>query len=777
MQSLTSAGRSLSRAFLPFALCLPASAGVRYVLPTATGTNDGSSWANAHTDLRPALDASQRGDELWVAQGTYVPGPTAAAVDTFQLKSGVALYGGFQGGETARDQRDWIDHATILSGDIGHDDVYGFPVWYQGWNIVTANSAQVVTGSNVDATAILDGFTVEAGSTGPTGTPAGSWEMYGGGMFNVGGSPTVTHCMFRRNLAAFGSGGAIYNLDSSPTITHCTFVENWVHLGSGAGIYNYGDSAPRIEDCTFTDNQVTAVNGSEGQGAAISVHQTPPIAIRRCTFQGNIAKTFYAGGGYELPRGGGIDNFLSDVTVEDCVFRDNQACNGGAINTWGPMHVVNSSFFHNTAFTIAVSGQSVGGYGGAFFDATNGTALAELVNCTLVNNQAHETAIYGGSTGDKLRLTNCVVWGNSATAGGPLREQQFKGSTQVQYCCVQSLFQPIPGEPPPTLAMYPGSTESDPLLVNAATGDLHASTGSPCIDTGSNSFIPGLLVDLDGNQRVVPGTAGGPWRVDMGAFEFNSTPPPACAQIHTQPTSTTVGLGLVASLGVGLNAQGPLTYRWRKNGTDLADGGNIHGSATASLTLSPTALGDSGSYDCRIVDPCGTLMTSAATLTVLAASPVTLYCFGDGSGTACPCNNNVGDGDHVGCATSNGNGAAIGASGLASISGDTFVLDGNDQPNTTCIYLQGSLRKNNGLGAVLGDGLLCVAGTVVRLGVKTASGGNSQYPEAGDLSISERGGALAGQTLRYQIWFRDPPNFCTSYTYNLSNGLEVAWLP
>src|SRR5204862_180169 len=53
------------------------------------------------------------------------------------------------------------------------------------------------------------------------------------------------------------------------------------------------------------------------------------------------------------------------------------------------------------------------------------------------------------------------------------------------------------------------------------------------------------------------------------------------------------------------------------------------------------------------------------------------FCFGDGSGAACPCANNGSNGN--GCANSvNAAGANLTASGAASVSADTLVLLGRD---------------------------------------------------------------------------------------------------
>jgi predicted outer membrane repeat protein len=129
---------------------------VRFVKQDARGTSDGSSWANAHTDLQSALAAASPDEEIWVASGSYKPTSTADRTISFTLKNGVAVYGGFAGTETLRDQRNYETNVTVLSGDIGLE------------NDNSDNSYHVVVGSNTNASAILDGFTITAGNANDT---------------------------------------------------------------------------------------------------------------------------------------------------------------------------------------------------------------------------------------------------------------------------------------------------------------------------------------------------------------------------------------------------------------------------------------------------------------------------------------------------------------------------------------------------------------------------------------------------------------------------------
>ncbi len=149
----------------------------------------------------------------------------------------------------------------------------------------------------------------------------------------------------------------------------------------------------------------------------------------------------------------------------------------------------------------------------------------------------------------------------------------------------------------------------------------------------------------------------------------------------------------------------------------------------------------------------------------------TEFCFG--GPTSCPCGN-AGAANN-GCANSSvPAGAHLSATGLNSISADTLLLSGSGMPATsTALYFQGTVAVSNPFG----DGINCAGGNQLRLGTKTNVAGASSYPGMADMSVSTRGGAVAGSNLNYQVVYRDAANFCTSSTFNTTNAINVVWAP
>lgn len=146
------------------------------------------------------------------------------------------------------------------------------------------------------------------------------------------------------------------------------------------------------------------------------------------------------------------------------------------------------------------------------------------------------------------------------------------------------------------------------------------------------------------------------------------------------------------------------------------------------------------------------------------------FCFGDGSGTACPCGN-PGAADS-GCANSTGSGAILTATGTNSILANDLVLSGSQLPaGTPGLYFSGTAQENGGMGIVFGDGLRCASANIVRMEVVNADGsGNS----SSSVSISSAVGATSGSTNTFQLWYRDPSGPCSGQ-FNTTNGYEVTW--
>ncbi len=235
----------------------------------------------------------------------------------------------------------------------------------------------------------------------------------------------------------------------------------------------------------------------------------------------------------------------------------------------------------------------------------------------------------------------------------------------------------------------------------------------------------------------------------------------------------------IGRFNTATNDNAPATDDFRTgNVMDFPDGiacsSTVQGSPGADFDLLVTD--SSGATAVPVVGPANTPYAVEFVRFTLTSGtpPPTAFCFGDGTGTACPCGNAGAAGN--GCANSvNPNGANLAWSGTASISSDTFTLLGTGMPNSSVLYFQGTSQQAGGAGAVFGDGLRCAGGTVIRLLTKTNVGGASQYPDAGDVLISIRGANSVGNVRTYQAWYRNAADFCTPSTFNLTNGVEATW--
>jgi hypothetical protein len=480
--------------FLPCVLVACAAAHAQttwYVDDDGAPTNGCTSWIDACPDLQTALGLAVGGDEIWVATGTYKPTPGTSRTATFQLITGVALYGGFAGTETSLGQRAGLFDQTILDGDLDGDDdpnpssdcciANGGPGcddagceatvcadwpsccdtrWHEmcGIRASTAccdvcgnkceNTYHVVTGSGTDATAVLDGFTITAGNANAPSQP----ENYGGGMSNGDdGSPTVTNCSFIGNSAFLG-GGISNGWSSSPTVTNCTFRGNSAEL-LGGGMTNMHNAT--VADCAFIENS------AQYGGGMYNSFGNPTVT--NCTFIENLA---YLGGGME-------NDYSCSPTLTNCKFTGNTAASGGGMYNFQASSptITNCTFSGNTALWLR---------GGGMCNQTD--CIPTVVNCTFSGNLAADRGggLFNGISSNPT-VTNCILWGNTAPTGAQIHNES--SSPVVTYSDVQGGHSGT------------GNIDADPLFVDADGPDnvpgteddnLRVTHSSPCIDVGSN---------------------------------------------------------------------------------------------------------------------------------------------------------------------------------------------------------------------------------------------------------------------------------------------------
>ena len=578
------------------------AAGTLYAKPIATGTGNCTSWDDA-CGLQTALTEANIGDQIWVAAGTYIPTTPSARFATFQLKTGVAIYGGFPADGGDWETRNWVANLTTLSGDIGT------------LSDSTDNSYHVVTGSGVTATAILDGFTISGGNANNTADPYNS----GGGMYNASGHPTLTNVTFSGNSAAY-LGGGMYNANSHPTLTNITFSTNSATL-FGGGMFNI-NSSPALTNVTFSGN---AADGDSGAGGGMFNDSSSNPALTNATFSGNTADVY----------GGGMVNSGSHPTLTNVTFTENSAQQGGGmVNESNSTPIlINVTFTENPAFL-----------GGGMY---NNDSDPTLTNVTFSGNSA---VIFGGGMYNESNstpmLTNAIVWGNTPT----LDQINNDSSTPIiTYSDIQGGYtgigninvDPLLGP----LANYGGFTQTHALL-----------PGSPAIDAGDPNELNCPTTDQRGYPRPIDGDDDGTPVCDMGAYEFGSSGDGfaliveivgsgAVAKNPEQlkyPLSQVVNLTATANPGWTFSSWGG-----DANGTTnpLSVTMSRHKSITANFTqdaytLTVTAIG-SGSV---IVDPVKTTYHygDLVTLTATVNSDWTFTGWGgDATGTTNPLTMNI----------------------------------------------------------------------------------------------------------------------------------------
>ena len=414
-----------------------------YVNSQATsGTNEGSSWADAFINLQSAIDlivdgSCPAGTEIRVASGTYKPTKERNSGDprskTFYIDTDMKLYGGYN--PNGDGTRDFTTYPTILSGDLDNNDVPNQITDPETCiTLFGDNSYNVLFINEVSSNFQIDGFIIASGWNN-----SNSLFKNGGGLVNNGNGrvsqPTLSNCWFTSNQAGF-LGGAIYNDgrnggNASMTLINCNFYCNQA-VGGGAIFEDTGNGiiSSTVSSCKFLKNQTSNQGG----------------AILSSASDGNYTSTF-----------------------TNCLFAENSAANyGAAIYNFNDTNRPNGKCEPEYSFcTISNNTAGVGGIGGAIY-----------------NNFA--TPI----------VQNSILWGNCMDANGLFKEQIVdiaNGQIISKYNLIQNGYI----VPPP--ANFPEELENAPLFADPSQGDYSLLSCSPAIDKGNEQVTP--TEDIAGNIR------------------------------------------------------------------------------------------------------------------------------------------------------------------------------------------------------------------------------------------------------------------------------------
>jgi hypothetical protein len=412
--------RSLSLAAL-IALAPLASAGTLFVdANLVSGANDGSSWADAFQGsggLQSALAVAVSGDDVFVADGEYLPTSTGSRTVAFALQNGVALYGSFAGGEAGPEDRPPFGSAdSVLTGDLNGDD---------GATQFGDNSFHLITTTGTNASAVIDGFVVTSGNA----NSGAANRDRGAGIICLGAvSPTIRNCRFIANRCTFGGGAGYINNGGAPSFTDCTFedgiggsfggafdiavggavrFERCLFRGNTAvragALELFSSNGPVMNNCVFVDNIAT---GSTG-GGAIWIGSGGNSTVRNCTITANMATASFAGG----IRNQGVAGFR----VLNSILYGNSGQTGGQ----GPASQANSS-------TIVLYSLVQGGFAGTgnvngdpqFADAPNLDFTPGATSVAI--DSGDNTEILPGTTLDFLHRPRTIdVPGVADTGVGP----------------------------------------------------------------------------------------------------------------------------------------------------------------------------------------------------------------------------------------------------------------------------------------------------------------------------------------------------------------------
>ncbi|MGQ0628791.1 MAG: hypothetical protein ACT4PL_11910, partial [Phycisphaerales bacterium] len=476
---------------------------VVFVRALAAPGGDGTTWSRAFQAVQDAVTAfgsepGRQAEEVWIAEGTYLPGPPGAPREAASLLlfSPIVIRGGFVGTESTAAQANPDLHRTVLSADLNGDDSIG---------AYMDNAPRIIDvfapGTLIDGFSFVGARAIEFGSP-PSGALVG----------NSCGLLRVSRCVFRENVGDFGS--ALFACGTGLVVSDCLFEDNGGVYGEpdfqtvrGGAVYVFSGAVSGVlERCVFRRNRALA-------GAAIAVFGAgsagQPFIIRNCLIEDHVDPTCTAvvsaqeSAPVALHNTSVIGNSIAGPAVSEvtevigCLIAQNISSAPGPAGFGSPRRttILNTTIASNTA---------AGGIGaGIALDSGAANSL----------------------------IANSIIYGNRNFTGGSQAEQvdiavpAVVGIVEFSSNLIEAWNGLI-------LSLGTGTTDQNPRFIDPANGDFRLGVGSPAIDSANaDPLVDGttgqfrILTDLVGLPRLVdqpsvPNTGTGALdHLDRGCYE------------------------------------------------------------------------------------------------------------------------------------------------------------------------------------------------------------------------------------------------------------------
>jgi hypothetical protein len=306
----------------------------------ATGNNDGTSWADAFTDLQDGIVAAENSsiaDTVWVAEGTYKPTSGTDRNQRFDITgNGVKIFGGFNGTETSFGQRDVQSNPTIISGDLSDNDNPNDVTYTSLFRADNSYKLFYVDADNIE----INGFTLKGGQANNTNN---NFSNRGAAVYKEADAAnfSIVHCIVTENVAnREGTLHLPFNINSTLTIESCEFSNNFGRYGAGFAANHTSSSTSLtalVNNCLFHNNVSGDVATGDGFTASsfgffLNNGGTINVTITNNTFTQNfdLGTNGSDKGTVVLRRFASGD--VLNVEMHNNIFWDNFIDNSGGVN-------------------------------------------------------------------------------------------------------------------------------------------------------------------------------------------------------------------------------------------------------------------------------------------------------------------------------------------------------------------------------------------------------------------------------------------------------------